>query len=91
MQDRTASDEEEERRVLLASDLRIDISQQRVERGGGQFQPPGEFIGTRQREARTGQRDVERPLALAHRARRGVIDRLAEPEILEEAARIGLA
>ncbi len=49
-----------------------------------------EGLGALGREARPVEGGIERGVARVQRARRRVADRLAEPEILEEAARRGL-
>ena len=50
-----------------------------------------EGVGGLDGEARAVEGGVERDVARRHRARRGVADRLADPKVLEEIARIGLA
>ena len=49
-----------------------------------------ELVGGMKGEAAAGEADIERDVALRHGARRRVPDLLAEPEILEEVAGIGL-
>ena len=51
---------------------------------------PGEGLGALRREARPVERRIERGVADVERARRRVADRLADAEILEEAAGGGL-
>ena len=65
--------------------------QQILERRPRQPGHAGERFRAVDREARAGQREIQRGVALGHRARRRVMDLLADPEILEEVAGGGLA
>ena len=62
-----------------------------VERTGRVADRAREGLARLHREARAVERGVERGVPLRHGAGRRVADRLAEREILEEAAPVGLA
>ena len=65
--------------------------EQVLERRPRQPRHPGERIRAVDAEARAGQREIEHGIALGHRARSRVVDRLTDREVLEEAAGGGLA